>query len=77
MLASDEAHTNTTTSSSTLLIDQHGTGRMLFRNTRVRLSAGFPQRHFMPSVLNDDSNETRMSWLSAKLKELWRRTKSY
>src|SRR5690606_27145063 len=45
------------------LIDQHGTGRMLFRNTRAAIS-GFPRRHFIPAVLDDDKNETRIDWLS-------------
>ena len=51
------------------LIDQHGTGRMLFRNTRATIT-GFPQRHFIPAVLNDDRNKTRIHWLSDKLREL-------
>jgi ATP-dependent helicase HepA len=51
------------------LIDQHGTGRMLFRNSRATIG-GFPQRHFIPAVLDDDKNETRISWLSGKLREL-------
>mgnify|MGYP003385777507 CR=1 FL=1 len=32
------------------LIDRHGTGRVLFRNTRSAIK-GFPQRHFVPSPL--------------------------
>lgn len=51
------------------LIDQHGTGRMLFRNTRETIS-GFPQRHFIPAVLEDDRSETRIRWLSDKLRAL-------
>jgi len=51
------------------LIDQHGTGRMLFRNTRATIS-GFPQRHFIPAVLDDDRNETCIHWLSDKLQKL-------
>ncbi len=51
------------------LIDQHGTGRMLFRNTRATIS-GFPRRHFIPAVLDDDRHETRIRWLSDKLREL-------
>ena len=51
------------------LIDQHGTGRMLFRNTRAAIS-GFPRRHFIPAVLDDDRNETRIDWLSNTLREL-------
>ncbi len=51
------------------LIDQHGTGRMLFRNTRATIS-GFPKRHFIPAVLDDDRHETRIQWLSDTLREL-------
>ncbi len=51
------------------LIDQHGTGRMLFRNTRATIK-GFPQRHFLPAVLDNDRNETRIHWLSDTLREL-------
>jgi ATP-dependent helicase HepA len=51
------------------LIDQHGTGRMLFRNSRATI-CGFPQRHFIPAVLDDDRNETRIRWLFDKLREL-------
>ena len=51
------------------LIDQHGTGRMLFRNSRATIS-GFPQRHFIPAVLDDDRSETRIRWLVEKLREL-------
>ncbi len=51
------------------LIDQHGTGRMLFRNTRATIS-GFPKRHFIPAVLADDRHETRIHWLSDTLREL-------
>ena len=51
------------------LIDQHGTGRMLFRNTRATIS-GFPKRHFIPAVLSDDRHETRIHWLSDTLREL-------
>jgi len=51
------------------LIDQQGTGRMLFRNSRATIS-GFPQRHFIPAVLDDDQKETRIRWLFDKLREL-------
>jgi ATP-dependent helicase HepA len=51
------------------LIDQFGTGRMLFRNTRATIR-GFPQRHFIPAVLDNDRDETRVRWLSDKLREL-------
>ena len=66
--ASDDAHTIRRHIIDTL-IDQHGTGRMLFRNSRATIR-GFPQRHFMPSVLDDDSNETRIRWLFDTLREL-------
>ncbi|GJL51690.1 MAG: RNA polymerase-associated protein RapA [Nitrospirales bacterium] len=51
------------------LIDQHGTGRMLFRNSRATIS-GFPQRHYIPAVLDDDRKDTRIHWLSDKLRQL-------
>ncbi|MDH5562828.1 MAG: helicase-related protein, partial [Nitrospirota bacterium] len=51
------------------LIDQHGTGRMLFRNSRATIS-GFPQRHYIPAVLDDDRSETRIRWLLDKLREI-------
>ncbi len=66
--ANDDAHTIRRQIIDNL-IDQHGTGRMLFRNTRATIG-GFPQRHFIPAVLDDDRNETRISWLSDKLREL-------
>ena len=66
--ANDEAHT-IRRHLINYLIDQHGTGRMLFRNTRTTIS-GFPLRHFIPAVLDDDRHETRIHWLSDKLREL-------
>jgi ATP-dependent helicase HepA len=66
--ANDETHTIRRRIIDTL-IDQHGTGRMLFRNTRATIG-GFPQRHFIPAFLDNDSNETRMSCLVDKLREL-------
>ena len=66
--ANDDAHTIRRQIIDNL-IDQHGTGRMLFRNTRATIG-GFPQRHFIPAVLDDDRNESRISWLSDKLREL-------
>ncbi len=52
-----------------ILIDQHGTGRMLFRNSRATIS-GFPQRHLISAVLDDERNSTRIRWLFDKLREL-------
>ena len=51
------------------LIDQHGTGRMLFRNTRATIG-GFPQRYVIPAILDDDKNETRITWLANTLRKL-------
>ena len=51
------------------LIDQHGTGRMLFRNSRATIS-GFPRRHFIPTVLDNDRTDTRIRWLVDTLQEL-------
>jgi len=67
--ASDKAHTIRRHIIDTL-IDQHGTGRMLFKNSRAAIS-GFPQRHFIPAVLDDDRKDTRIRWLVNKLRELW------
>ncbi len=51
------------------LIDQHGTGRVLFRNTRASIR-GFPQRRFIPDELADDKDGTRIAWLADKLREI-------
>lgn len=51
------------------LLDQHGTGRMLFRNTRATIR-GFPQRQYRPAVLGNELFETRIRWLSDLLREL-------
>ncbi|MDH5427886.1 MAG: SNF2-related protein [Nitrospirota bacterium] len=51
------------------LIDQYGTGRMLFRNTRATIR-GFPQRHFIPAILDNDREEMRVRWLSDALRAL-------
>jgi len=44
------------------LIDRHGTGRLLFRNTRSAVP-GFPERHFNAHTLEDDSLEELATWL--------------
>lgn len=41
------------------LIDRHGTGRVLFRNTRSTIS-GFPQRNLIPHALSDDADNTKI-----------------
>lgn len=44
------------------LIDRHGTGRLMFRNTRQAIT-GFPGRELHTSQLDDDSLECRADWL--------------
>ncbi len=53
------------------LIDQHGTGRVLFRNTRQSVS-GFPQRVLNPHPLSADEDPaaSRRDWLTRLLKSL-------
>ena len=58
------------------LIDHHGTGRVMFRNTR-RAVSGFPQRLFEPYVLNppddnndEDKNGGLVEWIADKISEL-------
>ncbi|MDX1451743.1 MAG: RNA polymerase-associated protein RapA [Oleiphilaceae bacterium] len=55
------------------LLDQHGTGRVLFRNTRQSVS-GFPQRilEAHPLALDEasDADAARRDWLVAQLKQL-------
>ncbi|MBK1694634.1 RNA polymerase-binding ATPase [Chromatium weissei] len=58
------------------LLDRHGTGRVLFRNTRAAV-AGFPQRQLLAYPLargemeapNSDT-DSRINWLIATLREL-------
>ena len=56
------------------LLDQHGTGRILFRNTR-RVLTGFPERHLhihqlapLPAEGDDLDTDPRVSWLTDWLK---------
>ena len=54
------------------LVDRHGTGRILFRNSR-HVVQGFPQRKFFsyPLQQNSDNNENiYLQWLVAHLKTL-------
>lgn len=44
------------------LVDRHGTGRLMFRNTRRAIS-GFPERHLHTYTLEDDSLECKAIWL--------------
>lgn len=44
------------------LIDRHGTGRLMFRNTRHAIT-GFPERQLNQYQLDDDSLESRLGWL--------------
>jgi ATP-dependent helicase HepA len=51
------------------LLDRHGTGRVLFRNTRHAVK-GFPQREVRPAALsNDGDGEPYRRWLGDLLQE--------
>ncbi len=58
-----------------ILLDHHGTGRILFRNSRQTVQ-GFPEREYFGYALNGDINETdlqhdaRYLWLVEKVKQL-------
>ena len=45
------------------LLDCHGIGRVMFRNTRASVQ-GFPQRKAVPHRLQDDSWEAKFEWLA-------------
>lgn len=45
------------------LLDCHGVGRVMFRNTRASVQ-GFPERTAVPHVLSDDSWSTKFEWLA-------------
>jgi ATP-dependent helicase HepA len=56
------------------LLDRHGTGRVMFRNTRATIR-GFPERHshmspLRPAEETGSADEPRISWLLALLREL-------
>ncbi len=52
------------------LLDRHGTGRVLFRNTRHAVK-GFPQREVRPAVLNaGGEGDPYCHWLGELLREL-------
>lgn len=48
------------------LLDQHGTGRVMFRNTRAAM-AGFPRRQFCPAPLQE-TNVTQLARLARELR---------
>ncbi len=48
------------------LLDQHGTGRVVFRNTRAAM-AGFPKRKFCPAPLQE-TNLTQLARLARELR---------
>jgi ATP-dependent helicase HepA len=52
-----------------LVIDRHGTGRVLFRNTRAAVQ-GFPARRLIAHALTEDGAEARLAWLVQQLKAL-------
>ena len=49
------------------LIDYHGTGRVMFRNTR-RAVSGFPQRLFEPYAISE--SDALIDWLADKIAEI-------
>jgi len=54
-----------------MLLDQHGTGRVLFRNTRNQIK-GFPKRELLPHPLakTDTATDPRVDWLIQTLRSL-------
>jgi len=48
------------------LLDQHGTGRVVFRNTRAAMT-GFPKRKFCPVPLSVESNLTQLARIAREL----------
>ncbi len=51
------------------LVDRHGTGRLMFRNTRQAIS-GFPEREFNTYPLDDDSLDSKALWLMEFMTDL-------
>jgi ATP-dependent helicase HepA len=49
------------------LLDQHGTGRVVFRNTRAAMT-GFPPRKFCPVPLAADNNVTLLARIARELR---------
>jgi len=52
------------------LVDRHGTGRLMFRNTRQAIS-GFPERELNTHTLDDDSLDAKALWLMEFMSELY------
>ena len=50
------------------LVDRHGTGRLMFRNTRQAIS-GFPERQLHIHELDDDSLDAKALWVMEFLAE--------
>lgn len=48
------------------LLDQHGTGRVVFRNTRAAMT-GFPARKFCPVPLSVENNLTQLARIAREL----------
>lgn len=48
------------------LLDQHGTGRVVFRNTRANMT-GFPKRKFCPAPLTVENNLTQLARIAREL----------
>ncbi len=48
------------------LLDQHGTGRVVFRNTRASMS-GFPRRQFCPVPLDAGENATLLARIAREI----------
>lgn len=48
------------------LLDQHGTGRVVFRNTRANMT-GFPRRQFCPAPLEAEENATLLARIAREL----------
>ncbi len=48
------------------LLDQHGTGRVVFRNTRAAMT-GFPARKFCPAPLDANNNLTQLARIAREL----------
>lgn len=53
------------------LLDEFGTGRVMFRNTRTALK-GFPERqaNLVPLTAGEDEDAVKIKWLAGLLKEL-------
>ena len=52
------------------LVDRHGTGRLMFRNTRKAIT-GFPERQLNQYALEEDTLEQKAAWLIEYMAELY------